>query len=162
MTYQVWIVAVIIYYASGNEDLGEEWVIPNSLFILGGFLVMMVGIYIYYGGIKWFKAPPEEGALDDEDLPVTPRTSTCTEALTIANSSINGLSARFIQGIADEDEEWESIADEDEEWEKLEKGGSAPVHKASNAKAGRPSQLKKEHSSTLRGIQKQNSSACAA
>lgn len=42
---------MLIYYASENEGLGEEWVVPGSLFILSGFMVMMFGIYVYYGNI---------------------------------------------------------------------------------------------------------------
>ncbi|KAL3914822.1 MAG: hypothetical protein SGARI_008329, partial [Bacillariaceae sp.] len=45
-TLMVWIVGLLIYYLGGNnEHLGEEWIIPDSFFILAGFLVMLSGIY---------------------------------------------------------------------------------------------------------------------
>jgi hypothetical protein len=44
----VWIAALIIYYASGNEDIGEPWSIPGSLMILAGFMIMLVALYVYY------------------------------------------------------------------------------------------------------------------
>mmetsp|Transcript_16064 Transcript_16064/g.21524 ORF Transcript_16064/g.21524 Transcript_16064/m.21524 type:complete len:110 (+) Transcript_16064:5735-6064(+) len=37
-----------LYYATGNVELGEEWRIPNSFFVLFGFLVMLCGAYLYY------------------------------------------------------------------------------------------------------------------
>ena len=48
-TCLIWIVGLIICYSTGNPDLGEEWVIPGSFYILIGFSVMLGGIYIYYG-----------------------------------------------------------------------------------------------------------------
>ena len=47
-TILVWILGLVLYYSAGNKDLGEEWVIPDSFFILGGFMVMLSGIYVYY------------------------------------------------------------------------------------------------------------------
>ena len=47
-TALVWIFALIIYYCTGNKDLGEAWVIPDSFFVLGGFGVIVAGIYFYY------------------------------------------------------------------------------------------------------------------
>jgi drug/metabolite transporter (DMT)-like permease len=44
----VWIFGLIIYYSSGQGDLGEEWTIPNSFVILLGFGIMMVGTRHYY------------------------------------------------------------------------------------------------------------------
>jgi hypothetical protein len=44
----VWIAALVIYYASGDEDLGEPFQIPGSLMILAGFSVMLVALYVYY------------------------------------------------------------------------------------------------------------------
>lgn len=44
----VWLVALIIFYATGNDELGEPWTIPGSLLILFGFLIMAVGLYVYY------------------------------------------------------------------------------------------------------------------
>jgi len=48
-TVLIWIVGLIIFYASGNPALGEEWVIPRSFYILMGFAVILTGVYIYYG-----------------------------------------------------------------------------------------------------------------
>ncbi len=48
-TVLIWIVRLIIFYASGNPALGEEWVIPRSFYILMGFAVILTGVYIYYG-----------------------------------------------------------------------------------------------------------------
>ena len=53
----VWIAAMIIYYVSGNASVGEPWSIPGSLFILVGFSIMMGAIYVYYGGVEWFRKP---------------------------------------------------------------------------------------------------------
>jgi hypothetical protein len=44
----VWIAALIIFYASGDEDLGEPWMIPGSFMILAGFSVMLGALYVYY------------------------------------------------------------------------------------------------------------------
>jgi hypothetical protein len=46
----VWIAALIIYYAIGDEDLGEPWL---SFMILGGFSVMLIALYVYYNGLNW-------------------------------------------------------------------------------------------------------------
>ena len=48
-TCLIWIVGLIIFYAAGNPDLGEEWAVPGSFYILIGFSVMVCGIYLYYG-----------------------------------------------------------------------------------------------------------------
>jgi len=48
-TTMIWIVSLVIFYASGNPSLGEEWVIPYSFYILLGFSVILAGIYLYYG-----------------------------------------------------------------------------------------------------------------
>jgi hypothetical protein len=48
----VWIAALLIYYAIGDEDLGEPWPIPVSSVTLSGFSVMVGGLYVYYGGIN--------------------------------------------------------------------------------------------------------------
>jgi len=48
-TCLVWALGLIIFYATGNPDLGEEWVVPASFYILLGFAVMLLGIFIYYG-----------------------------------------------------------------------------------------------------------------
>lgn len=48
-TLLVWIMGLIIFYATGGSELGEGWFIPGSFFILLSYGVMCVGIYIYYG-----------------------------------------------------------------------------------------------------------------
>ena len=45
----IWIVNLIIFYATGNPELGEQWFIPGSFYILIGFAVMLSGVYVYYG-----------------------------------------------------------------------------------------------------------------
>lgn len=47
-TLMVWIVGLIVFYSLGDDNLGEEWFIPDSFFVLGGFLIMLSGIYVYY------------------------------------------------------------------------------------------------------------------
>eukprot|EP00804_Cyclotella_cryptica_P013478 CCRYP_005195-RA/>CCRYP_005195-RA protein AED:0.36 eAED:0.36 QI:822/1/1/1/1/1/2/66/493 len=47
-TCLIWITGLSIYYYTGNHDLGEEWVVPGSFYILLGFVVMLIGIYMYY------------------------------------------------------------------------------------------------------------------
>ena len=47
-TCLIWIIGLSIYYFTGNPDLGEEWAVPGSFYILSGFIVMLVGIYMYY------------------------------------------------------------------------------------------------------------------
>jgi hypothetical protein len=44
----VWIAAMIIFYASGDDDLGEPFSIPASFMILAGFSVMLSALYVYY------------------------------------------------------------------------------------------------------------------
>jgi hypothetical protein len=44
----VWIAALIIFYAIGDEDIGEPWMIPGSFMILAGFSVMLGALYVYY------------------------------------------------------------------------------------------------------------------
>ena len=48
-TALIWIVSLVIFYATGNPELGEEWFIPGSFYILIGFAVMLSGVYVYYG-----------------------------------------------------------------------------------------------------------------
>lgn len=47
-TVLVWAFGLVLFYSTQNEDLGEEWIYPNSVFILFGFSVMLSGAYIYY------------------------------------------------------------------------------------------------------------------
>ncbi|KAK1732312.1 putative solute carrier family 35 member F6 [Skeletonema marinoi] len=48
-TLLVWIMGLILFYATGSSELGEGWYIPGSFFILLSYGVMCVGIFIYYG-----------------------------------------------------------------------------------------------------------------
>jgi len=59
-TILIWIISLCIYYFGGsttsngynnNTDYGEAWIFPQSLYILFGLTIMIVGISIYY----WFK-----------------------------------------------------------------------------------------------------------
>ena len=47
-TVLVWAFGLILFYATRDDDLGEELVWPNSLFVLCAFCVMLSGAYIYY------------------------------------------------------------------------------------------------------------------
>ena len=44
----VWIFGLLLYYVGQNDRLGEAWVIPGSFFVLGGFSVILSGVYFYY------------------------------------------------------------------------------------------------------------------
>lgn len=48
-TLLVWILGLVVFYATGGSELGEGWYIPGSFFILLSYGVMCVGIFIYYG-----------------------------------------------------------------------------------------------------------------
>jgi len=48
-TLLVWIMGLILFYATGSSEVGEGWYIPGSFFILLSYGVMCVGIFIYYG-----------------------------------------------------------------------------------------------------------------
>jgi drug/metabolite transporter (DMT)-like permease len=43
----VWIIGIIAYYSS-DGGFGEPFNIPGSLMLLGGFSLMMLGLFIYY------------------------------------------------------------------------------------------------------------------
>lgn len=43
----VWVLGLLVYYAGGN-GFGEPLVFPGSLFVLGGFSVILTGVYFYY------------------------------------------------------------------------------------------------------------------
>jgi len=47
-TVLVWAFGLVLFYSTQNEDLGEEWIYPNSVFVLFSFSVMLSGAYIYY------------------------------------------------------------------------------------------------------------------
>ena len=47
-TVLVWIFAIIVFYISGNDDVGEAWIVPDSFYVLFGFFVMTSGIILYY------------------------------------------------------------------------------------------------------------------
>ena len=42
------IFAIIVFYVSGNDDVGEAWIVPDSFYVLFGFFVMTSGIILYY------------------------------------------------------------------------------------------------------------------
>jgi hypothetical protein len=47
-TLLVWCLGLLLFYCTGNVDLGEQWLIPESFLFLVGYLVMVCGIYLYY------------------------------------------------------------------------------------------------------------------
>ena len=47
-TVLVWAFGLILFYATRDDDLGEKWIWPNSVFVLCAFCVMLSGAYIYY------------------------------------------------------------------------------------------------------------------
>ncbi len=47
-TLLVWVITLIIYYTSGDIDIGEAWIFPTSLYRLIGFVIMSAGILTYY------------------------------------------------------------------------------------------------------------------
>mmetsp|Transcript_4294 Transcript_4294/g.6288 ORF Transcript_4294/g.6288 Transcript_4294/m.6288 type:complete len:433 (-) Transcript_4294:139-1437(-) len=50
-TILVWVVSLLLYYLGNNKQYGEPWLMPESFYTLLGFIVMFVGITVYY----WFK-----------------------------------------------------------------------------------------------------------
>jgi len=44
----VWILGLAVYYVGSGDMLGEPWVSPASFFVLGGFSVILTGVYFYY------------------------------------------------------------------------------------------------------------------
>jgi len=66
-TVLVWIIGLVIFYAGVGGGLGEEFVIPGSLVILAGFLLMFFGIYIYYSQKASEGNVQVAGVLDDDD-----------------------------------------------------------------------------------------------
>jgi drug/metabolite transporter (DMT)-like permease len=52
-TILVWFLGLILFYSSdNNEDLGEEWWIPQSFVVLLGFAIMIYGAHLYYNERK--------------------------------------------------------------------------------------------------------------
>jgi hypothetical protein len=47
-TLLVWVFGLVIFAASGNDDVGEPWRIPESLIVPAGSIVVFAGIYLYY------------------------------------------------------------------------------------------------------------------
>lgn len=47
-TLLVWIIGLIIFYASSSTEIGEAWYVPGSFYILLGYCVMCFGLFIYY------------------------------------------------------------------------------------------------------------------
>ena len=62
-TVLVWIISLLLFYITHDDSIGEEWRIPESFFILVGFLVMVSGIWIYYSQ----KQKEEEERNKEED-----------------------------------------------------------------------------------------------
>lgn len=48
----VWFLGVLVYYLGNSDYLGEPLVFPGSLFTLGGFSIILTGVYFYYSGKK--------------------------------------------------------------------------------------------------------------
>mmetsp|Transcript_14233 Transcript_14233/g.35716 ORF Transcript_14233/g.35716 Transcript_14233/m.35716 type:complete len:423 (-) Transcript_14233:23-1291(-) len=44
----VWSLGLLVYYVGSNNKIGEPWVFPSSLFVLGGFSVILTGVHFYY------------------------------------------------------------------------------------------------------------------
>jgi drug/metabolite transporter (DMT)-like permease len=51
-TILVWMFGLAIFYATQNEELGEEWLIPESFIVLVAFGVMLYGAHVYYSDKK--------------------------------------------------------------------------------------------------------------
>jgi len=47
-TALVWVTGLLIYYMGSDLGIGEPWSNPSSWFILGGFSVIVMGVYGYY------------------------------------------------------------------------------------------------------------------
>jgi hypothetical protein len=47
-TLLVWVFGLVIFAASGNDDVGEPWRMPESLIVPAGSIVVFAGIYLYY------------------------------------------------------------------------------------------------------------------
>ena len=63
-TILVWVIALLLYYLSGRKDIeiGEQWFMPESFYILLGFFVMVIGITVYY----WQKKQEETTSSSEE------------------------------------------------------------------------------------------------
>jgi drug/metabolite transporter (DMT)-like permease len=44
----VWMFRLVIFYSTQNEELKEEWLIPESFITLLGFGIMLYGAHVYY------------------------------------------------------------------------------------------------------------------
>ena len=51
-TVLVWVLSLLIFYTSGNSEIGEVWRTPGSFYILLGFFTMTAGILVYYSQKK--------------------------------------------------------------------------------------------------------------
>ena len=47
-TQLVWVFGLVIYFSTGDEDMGEPWGIPSSLIVPMASVIMGVGIWFYY------------------------------------------------------------------------------------------------------------------
>lgn len=44
----VWTLGLLVFYLGTNDKIGEPWVFPSSLFVVGGFSVILTGVNFYY------------------------------------------------------------------------------------------------------------------
>lgn len=44
----VWVLGLLVYYIGSSDRLGEAWINPDSFFVLGGFSIILTGVYFYY------------------------------------------------------------------------------------------------------------------
>ena len=72
-TVLVWATALCIFYLGHNSDYGEEWHIPESFVILLGFMVMCVGIIVYYWFKETEKSPETNVEEDNIESPQPPQ-----------------------------------------------------------------------------------------
>ncbi len=63
-TVLVWILSLSIFYLGLNPNYGEAWLNPESIYILLAFIIMFIGIIIYY----WDKANHKEQEEDRTDV----------------------------------------------------------------------------------------------
>ncbi|KAL7553377.1 hypothetical protein ACHAWF_016660 [Thalassiosira exigua] len=63
----VWLLGLAIYYGSGGEgstevgkDFGEKWTNPNSYVIASGYVILIVGVIVYYRDAG--KTPPSSSS----------------------------------------------------------------------------------------------------
>ena len=72
-TLCIWVVELVIFYSTGNPDLGEEWTI-FSYMQLAGFILLFTGMLLYNKIIRLpiFKYPTEESQKQTTTVDDTP------------------------------------------------------------------------------------------